>query len=92
MRVYTLARRGLNINGEIEMIYKTNISLEEVDGVEISELEKMARADLTSPIQLNKFTYLMIVTDSKDETLSVVLRENHKELCRILKTVIEVPE
>lgn len=92
MRVYTLVRRGLNINGEVEMIYKTNISLEEVDGVEISELEKMARADLTSPIQLSKFTYLMIVTDSKDETISVALRENHNELCRIFKTVIEVLE
>lgn len=92
MRCYTLARRGLNANSELEMIYKTNISLDAVNGVEIAELEKMARADLRAPIQLSRFAHLIIVTDSKDETLSIVLRENHSELCEILQTVIEVSD
>lgn len=92
MRIYTLAKRGLNALGGLEMIYKTNISLDEIEGSKIEDLEAQVRKDLQSPLGLYEYAHVMIVTDSKDDTMSVVLREQHEKLGEYFRAKIEVDE
>lgn len=91
MRIYTLAKRGLTAAGELEMIYKTNISISAVEGANIDDIECLLRSDLMSAIGLSRYSPLYVVVDMKDETISVVLRpHNNGELCDRFKSYIEI--
>lgn len=90
MRTYKLAKRGISSLGTLEMIYKTSISLEEIEGSKIDDLERQVREDLRDKIGLYRAAIVMIVTDSKDDTMSVVLREQHDKLCDVFRTEIQI--
>ena len=91
MRCYTLAKRGLSPAGELEMIYKTDISISAVEGVKIDDIEFLLRSDLMSTIGLSRYSPLFVTVDMKDETISVVLRpHNNGDLCDIFKSYIEI--
>lgn len=92
-RIYTLAKRGLTSSGELEVIYKTDISISVVEGVKIDDIERIIRDDLMSEIGLHRYAPIYITTDMRDETISVVLRpHNNGELCELFKTYIEIKE
>ena len=90
MRIYTLAKRGISPSGGLEMIYKTSISVEEIEGAKIGDLERQVREDLREQIGLYDYAPVMIVTDGKDNTMSVVLREHNDKLCEIFRTEIRI--
>lgn len=91
MRTYILAKRGLNALGGVEMIYKTNISCEGVNGSQIANLSRIAEHDLDAAIGLSEGIHPIILTDQKDGTLSVLLRTKNPvgDVCRIFETYIE---
>ena len=92
MRIYTLVKRGLNALGGLEMIYKTNISLDEIEGSKIEDLEAQVRQDLRNQIELYDYASIMITTDARDDVMSVVLREKNNKLCGVFRKTIEVDE
>lgn len=92
MIIYNLVKRGISPLGALEMIFKTNISLSEIEGLKIDDLENKVRKDLQSPLGLYEYAHVMIATDSKDNTMSVVLREQHEKLCEYFRAKIEVDE
>ena len=90
-RCYTLAKRGLTSSGELEMIYKTNISISVVEGVKIDDIEHLVRSDLMSEIDLSRYAPLYVTVDMRDETISVVIRpHNNGEMCGVFKSYIEI--
>lgn len=90
MRIYTLAKRGLNALGGLEMIYKTSISLEEIEGAKIGDLERQIREDLREEIGLYEYAPIMVVADMQESIMSVVLREHNNKLCDIFRTEIQI--
>lgn len=85
--IYTLKKRGILPSGALEVIYTTDLSLEDINRLKSKILADKILADLVSAniIRLEYLTAdtrrpagcnLLVVTDMQDECLGVVLRSN----------------